>query len=450
MTSSIWLQLLLQAALIAVNAFFAASEIAVIELNASKLRKQVQAGDKAAARMLKMVEEPSDFLSTIQIAITLAGFLGSAFAAENFSSRLVSWVTEDLGFTAISSNVLDIAAVVLITLILSYFTLVLGELVPKRIAMQKPYHVAKATSGVIRCVAAVVKPVIWLLSASTNGILRLLRLKTTAREEEVTEDEIRMMVDIGEEKGAIQTEEKELIDNIFEFNNSTARDVMTHSTEIIFFDINRPREELLSLFSQSGRSRIPVVDGDLNHLLGIVTIKDYCLQPEKPLRDILLPAYCVPETVPADVLFRDLQRKKTHMAIVVDEYGETSGLLTLEDLLEEIVGDIYDESDGTDEAPIRQVGENLWRVAGNADIEAVFEALNMEAPEDLECDTLNGLVLQQLTAIPDEGSTLDVDASGLHIHVEQVRNRKVEAALVGRAETEKNQEENKEEKLEQK
>ena len=204
------------------------------------------------------------------------------------------------------------------------------------------------------------------------------------------------------------------------------------------------------MFSQSGRSRIPVVDGDLNHLLGIVTIKDYCLQPEKPLRDILLPAYCVPETVPADVLFRDLQRKKTHMAIVVDEYGETSGLLTLEDLLEEIVGDIYDESDGTDEAPIRQVGENLWRVAGNADIEAVFEALNMEAPEDLECDTLNGLVLQQLTAIPDEGSTLDVDASGLHIHVEQVRNRKVEAALVGRAETEKNQEENKEEKLEQK
>ena len=254
----IW-QLLLQVVLIAINAFFASTEIAVISLNANKVRRMAEEGDRKAKQMLKMVEVPEGFLSTIQIAITLAGFLGSAFAADNFASRLTDWMINVQG-VAIAPDTLNTIAVILITLILSYFTLVFGELVPKRVAMQKPDQVARMSAGIITALSIIMKPIVWLLSVSTNGVLRLMRMNPHAEEETVTEEEIRLMVDIGEEKGAIETVEKEMIENIFEFNNTTAKDVMTHRTNVTAIWKEDTPEDIMTAIRESGLSRFPVYD----------------------------------------------------------------------------------------------------------------------------------------------------------------------------------------------
>ena len=443
--SSIPQQLLLQLFLILINGFFAATEIAVISLSPTKLRKMAEEGYKSAPRLLKMVEEPSGFLSTIQIGITMAGYLGSAFAAENFSDYIVAWIYDGLGFQAISQAALNSIAIVLITIILGYFTLVLGELVPKRIAMKKTEAVARFTVGAVTSVATVFRPVIWLLSKSTNGVLRLLHIDPKADEEDVSEDEIRMMVDLGEERGAIESNEKELIDNIFEFNNTTAEDVMIHRTDMVMLWVEDTREEILATIRSSGLSRFPVYEENADDIIGILSTREYLLNAQaeapKPMRELLRPAYFVPESVRTDVLFRDMQSKKVHMSIVVDEYGGTSGLVTMEDLLEEIVGNIYDEFDPQEEKDIEKVGDNLWRVAGSCELERVAEATGVQFPEDEESDTLGGLVFAQLSFIPEDGSQFTVDACGLHIEVQSFNERRVEWALVSRLPEEEKPEE---------
>lgn len=429
----IW-QLILQAVLIAINAFFASTEIAVISLNANKIRRMAEDGDKKAKQMLKMVEVPAGFLSTIQVGITLAGFLGSAFAADNFASRLVDFMVNVQGVD-IDPGTLNTLAVVLITLILSYFTLVFGELVPKRIAMQRPEKVARSSAGVISALATVMKPIIWLLSASTNGIMRLLRMNPNEEEEAVTEEEIRLMVDIGEEKGTIEATEREMIENIFEFNNTTAKDVMMHRTNVISIWKDDSPDEILKTIKQSGLSRFPVYDEDIDDVIGVLSTRAYLLnernEHKKPLEEILYPVYCVPESVHTDVLFREMQRQKIHIAVVVDEYGGMSGIVTMEDLLEEIVGNIYDEFDPQDEQEILTVRENLWRISGATEIEKVEEALDVDLPEE-EYDTLGGLVYSQLSTIPEDGSHPVVEAYGLHIRVEKMEDRRVLWALVSK------------------
>ena len=430
------LSILILVILTAINAFFAASEIAVISLSETKLRKQAEEGDKKAKKLLALMQAPDNFLSAIQIAITLAGFLNAAFAADSFAGPLVNWLVQDLGVTAIPVGVLNTLMVILVTIILSYFTLVLGELVPKRIAMKKTEGVARATVGAVWAVATVFRPVFALLSKSTNGVLRLLHIDPKADEEEVSEDEIRMMVDLGEERGTIEANEKELIDNIFEFNNTTAEDVMVHRTDMVMIWADDPADEILRTIQDSGMSRFPVCEEDADDIIGLLNTRDYLLNAQlahpKSLRELLRPAYFVPESVRTDVLFRDMQSKKVHMAIVVDEYGGTSGLVTMEDLLEEIVGNIYDEFDPQEEQVIEQLEDNLWRISGSCELDQVAEALNMEFPEDEESDTLGGLVFAQLSAIPEDGSQVAVDTCGLHIQVQNFTDRRVEWALVSK------------------
>ncbi len=424
--------------LVFINAFFAAAEIAVISLSESKLKKQAEDGDKKAKKLLKLTRSPDRFLSAIQIAITLAGFLSSAFAADSFAGPLVRWLYYDKGFTALSPGTLNTIAVILITVVLSYFSLVLGELVPKRLAMKKTEAVARATVGAVTAVAAVFRPVIWLLAKSTNGVLRLLRIDPKAEEEDVSEDEILMMVDLGEERGAIESSEKELIENIFEFNNTTAEDVMVHRTDMVMIWCDDTGEDIVRTIRESGLSRFPVYEEDADDIIGILNTREYLLNAQsahpKPLRELLRPAYFVPESVRTDVLFRDMQSKKVHLAIVVDEYGGTSGLVTMEDLLEEIVGNIYDEFDPQEEKDIEQLEPNLWRIAGSCELEQVAEALDMEFPEDEESDTLGGLVFAQLSVIPEDGAQFEVDTCGLHIRVTEFKDRHVEWALVSRLE----------------
>lgn len=436
--NSIPRQLLLQAFLIFLNAFFAMTEIAVISLSPGKLKLLEEEGDKAAPRLLKMVEEPSGFLSTIQIGITLAGYLGSAFAAENFSDPLTEWVYHGLGFQVLPMEVLDVLSVIVITLVLSYFTLVLGELTPKRIAMQKPLEVARFACGVVSALAVVMRPVVWFLSASTNGMLRLLGMKVEAEEAPVTEEEIRMMVDLGEARGTIESEEKEWIKNVFEFGDDMVRDVMTHVSDITAFPIDATDAEIQQTIRETGLSRYPVYDEDIHGILGILNAREFLLDrmtgSPRPLRELLRPAYFVPDTLKATALLQDMQSRKVHLAVAIDEYGETAGLVTMEDLVEEIVGNIYDEFDPAEPAEIQELEPGLWRVSGSADIQEVAETIGVELPEDLDFDTLGGLVFSRLHTIPKDGAVVDVEAYGLHIHVEGIQDRRIVAATVRKAE----------------
>ena len=439
-------QLLLQLLLILVNAFFAASEISVVSLNVNKLKKEAEEGDVKAAKMLKLVETPTSFLSAIQIGITLAGFLGSAFAADNFSERLVRWIVDDLQFTAISEEALDTLAVVAITLILSFFTLVLGELVPKRIGMRFPFQVAKFTTPVVRVVAVILKPVIWLLSVSTAGVLLLFGIKDKGNEEKVTEDDIRLMADVGEETGAIDPMEREMIDNIFEFDNSVAKHVMTHTVDVVSISVDAEEQEIIDCIAECGFSRIPVWEDTPENVIGILIAKEYFInlrsEQPRPLREILRAPRFVPETVACNALFSEMQTNQNHMAIVVDEYGGIAGIVTMEDLIEEIVGNIYDESDEAvlEEDEISEIEQGVWRIAGQTELDRVCETLDIELPEEVDAVTFGGLVFRHLTEIPDDGSSFEIECYGLHILVDKFVDRRVESAVVTKLPCEETQE----------
>ena len=431
----IW-QLLLQVVLIAINALFAMTEIAVISLNESKVERLAEEGDKGAKKLLYLTRDSSRFLSTIQVVITLAGFLGSAFAADNFADRFVS-LLQGWGVT-MNPETLNSIAVVVTTLILSYFTLIFGELVPKRVAQKNPERVARRVAGFIRACSIVFKPIVWFLTKSVNAVLRLLRIDPNDTEEDVSEDDIRLMVDIGKEKGTIGAEEREMIDNIFEFNDSTAEDLMIHRTDAVVLWVDEEPSLLETQITESGHSRFPVYDEDMDDIVGVLYLRDYFTnlrqKEPKPLREILRAPYFVPESVKADALFRDMQKRHTHMAIVVDEYGGFYGILTLEDLLEEIVGNIYDEYDPV-ERDVENLGDGVWRMRGSLDLETVGKTLGVEDLPEEEFDTLGGMIFGALGVVPDDCSHPEVDAYGLHIRVDEIEDRRIEWAVVSKLET---------------
>lgn len=434
-----WL-IMLQLVLIAINAFFASAEMALVSVNTNLLRKQAEEGDKKAKKLIKLSEEPTAFLSAIQIAITLAGFLGSAFAADNFSDPLTNWIYNGLGFTALGEETLNSIMVILITLVLSYFTLVLGELVPKRLAQHSPEKMARLVCPVVSAIKTVLKPIIWVLTVSTNLCLRVCGIKPGDEEEQVTEDEIRLMVDIGEETGTIDAKASEMIDNIFEFDNNIARTVMTRAIDVITISKDATDEEIFETLRDSAYSRYPVCGEDINDIVGVLYAKDYYLDrlspnENKPLAEILRPAHFVPETVKCDTLFQEMQKNNRHIAMVVDEYGAVSGIVTMEDLVEEIMGNIYDEYDTEEkeeeEKDITEIEENVWRVAGFAELEKLSDVIGFALPEDADFSTLGGMIMNELSEIPDDGDTdIEVETCGLHIKVEKVEDRRIEWAIV--------------------
>ena len=425
-------QLLVQVILILINAFFAATEIAVISLNANKLRKLEEEGDKLAPKLLHMVEDSSGFLSTIQIAITLSGFLGAAFAGDAFAEYLTAWLLS-LG-VGIPASVLDTISLVVVTIILSYFTLVFGELVPKRIAMQKSMEMARLSCRVVSAIATIAKPVVKLLSLSTNGVLRLLRMRTDVEEEQVTEDEIRMMIDLGNESGSINEDEKELLHNVFDFSDQTVSDVMTHAADVESISVDATREEVLDTIRSTGLSRFPVYGEDESDILGVLNTRDFLVDwvsdGTKSVRDLMRPAYLVPESLSADDLLRDMQIKKIHLAVVLDEYGELAGVITVEDLLEEIVGNIYDEFDPAEPQELEQLGENLWRVSGSLSVEDLAEELDMELPEDEDYDTVGGMLLSCLRTIPEDGSRPLDQVHGQELPAVKVADHRIRSVRV--------------------
>ena len=431
------LQLILQIILILLNAFFAGTEMAVVSLNAAGLHKLEEEGDPKAVKLLKLTADPAGFLSTIQIGITLAGYLGSALASENFAGYLVHWIYNDLNFKVLREETLNVIAIVIITIILAFFTLIFGELVPKRIAMQKAYSWSRAAYGIISGIAFIMRPAVLLLSSATNLVLRIVHCKPEGSHNSVTEDEIRLMVDIGEKKGNIDENEKEWIQNIFDFDDLSVRRVMTQRTDVIAISADAAKEEVMKLIEETGLSRFPVYGEDLDDIRGILYARDFLLALGKgedaDVEKIMRPAYFVPESIHADKLFADMQKKKIHIAVIVDEYGAMEGIVTMEDLVEEIVGNIYDEFDKEEEPEIEKIEDNLWVVPGNTNLEDLSEELNidLELPEE-DYDTVGGLVISLLQAIPEDGEQFDVEGYGLHIHVEDIRDRRVEKAYISK------------------
>lgn len=423
-SDSILPQLLLQLVLIAVNALFAATEIAVISLNETKVRRMAEGGDRKAAKMLRMVTEPTGFLSTIQICITLAGFLGSAFAADNFSDKLVNWLINDCEVSGVSPSALDTISVIIITLVLSYFTLVLGELVPKRIAMKRSESIARAVSGLMIAMTAALRPIIWLLTVSTNGVLRLCGIDPKDNAEEVSEEEIIMMLDEGEEAGSIESGEKELIKNVFSLNDTTAEDVMVHRSQVAFLKRDDARTTLLNEIAESGYSRFPVYGENIDDIVGILYAKTYLTAQSRgercEMKDFLMPPRFVHASTHINRILLDMQREHAHMAVVVDDYGGVIGIITLEDILEELVGEIWDESDEVIEN-IRERSDGSYDINGSTRLSDMCESIGCSI--DSEADTVGGWVTEMLGGIPESGESFE--CGGMHITVESTDKRRV-------------------------
>ena len=450
---SIILKLLLLFVLVIINAFFAMSEIAIISLNDNVVDKQAEDGNKKAKKVKKLTENPSNFLSTIQIGVTLAGFLTSASASSSFAAGLTEKLVA-LG-TPIPANVINGISVVLITVIMSYFSLVFGELAPKRMAMQKPEKIAYSVVGILLVVKTITAPFVKVLSASTNLIVKLCGFDPNANEESVTEEEIRMMVDVGQEKGVIEDIQKEMIDNIFDFDDIDVSDIMTHRTDMFAVEDTDSLEQVVSISIEHGYSRIPVFHEDPDNIIGIVYIKDLLkyisssLPKDKGPKDVMREAYYVPFSKSCGALFNEMCEKHMQMAVVVDEYGGTAGIVTMEDLLEAIVGNIQDEYDNEDEE-IVEVSENVFTIDGTAYIEEVNELVGDIIPEG-DYDTLGGFLISRLGYLPKDGDMTEVEFKNLKftiLNVEDRRIGKIRVEITPKEETDGDDPDNKEKERE--
>ncbi len=411
--------------LILINAFFAASEIAYISLNDNKIAKQAKEGNKKAKQIEKMLKTPSKFLATIQIGITLAGFLSSAFASDAFADILAPALNNIMPF--LSVEVWKGISIIVITIILSFFTLIFGELVPKRIGMKNSEKVAFFSIGIIRAISILAAPFVKFLTIVTNAISKIFGVGEN-EEQTVTEEEIKMMIDQGKEKGTIEEGEKELLNNVFEFNDITVSEIMTHRKDIFAVDKNMSQEELLDEISQEEYrySRIPVYDETIDEIEGIIYVKDILKNIKKKtfkIKNIMKEAYFVPQNKMIDELFREMQKNKIQMAIVLDEYGGTSGLITMEDILEELVGDIYDEYDEIEEE-YQKIDDNTYIISGSMPIYDVNKLLKVKIPEG-DYDTLSGYLQEEMGRIPEDEENPVIETKEVTFKIEEYEDKRI-------------------------
>lgn len=424
------LNILLLLALIVCNAFFAMSEIAIISLNDNKVRKMAQEGHKRADIIVRLIEYPSKFLATIQVGVTLSGFLASAVAADTFAEHIVYALRN----VAISPSALRAISIVGITIVLSFVTLVFGELVPKRVGMQNCEKISFGVAPALSMMARIGAPFVALLSATTNGTLRLLGINPNDQPEQVTEEEIRMLIDVGNESGNIEQTEKEMINNIFEFDDRTVEEMMTHRTEIVAVELDTPLNEIIKVAVESGNSRIPAYEDDLDSIKGILYVKDLLeLVLTSPGADFDLSAHLreplyVLESTSCMALLKDFKARKIQMAIVVDEYGGTSGLVTMEDLLESIVGNIQDEYDD-EEDDISTLSDSEYMVDGLTPLDDVVKFFDLSILNEDEFDTIGGYVVSQLGRIPAENEHPSVTIGGVSFTIHEMDERRVSKLL---------------------
>ena len=436
MNNSIVSLLLIQIILIALNAVFASAELAVLSVNESKINRLAERGSKKARRLRKLLKEPAKFLSTIQIAITLSGFLGSAFAADGFSDPLVDWLV-GLGAT-LSRNTLDTLSVVFITLVLSYFTLIFGELVPKRIAMKKSEALALKVSGIVSGISVLFKPIVWLLSVSTNTVLRMLGIDPNETEEQICEEDIRMMVETGGETGAIDKDEQIFIQNVFEFDDLSVGEILTHRTDLTMLWLEDTDETWEKVICSSSFSRYPVCDGSPDRVVGVLNAKVYLREKDKSRDNIMCsalePAYFVPETVKADVLFRNMKQTHNTFAVVLDEYGGLTGVVTIQDLIEKLVGALQEKPSisETAEPQIKQIDCNTWEISGNAELDEIERAIGVTFDTEY-INTFTGYIFDCLKGIPDDGQTnIELKLDNISVTIKEIKDHQVVLAEIKR------------------
>lgn len=425
-------QLLLQVILIAINAIFASAEIAIVSMNELKLEKLAEDGNKRAARLMKLTSKPAGFLATIQVAITLSGFLGSAFAADNFSEILVDWLL-GLGLN-INASTLDTISVIVITMILSYLTLVFGELVPKRFAMKKTEQIALGLSGLIYVMSKLFTPIVWLLTASTNIVLRIFRIDPNSNDEEVSEEEIRMLVDMGSQKGIIDKNEQKMIVNVFEFDDKDAGEFSTHRKEIVAVDFNDDVEIWNKTISDNAYSIYPVYKDSIDNVIAVLDAKKFFRIKDKTRSSVQKNAFVqplyVPETMKIDVLFDLMQKSHNHFAVVLDEYGGTVGIITMNDLLEQLVGDLdNDRLSVKTEPDIVTLTDKSWKIKGCVSLDEIAELTKTDLPVDVY-ETLSGYIFGLYCTIPNDGSKFSVETDELDIRVLDVKNHTVFACII--------------------
>ena len=412
---------------ILINAFFSAAEMAVISLNDAKIKKQAEDGDKKSKRVLRFIKNPASFLATIQVGVTLAGFLASAFAANRFTGRLTAWLDPDGKYSFLGT-----VCTVIVTLILSYFSLVLGELVPKRIAQNNAEKLAFRSSSVVRTFGTIMKPFVRFLTISTNAVLRLLHIDPEVKETNVTEEEIRMLVDVGSEEGSIEDSEKQMIQNIFEFNDKDVAEIMTHRKQVVALPIDSTYEEVMDVATNEKYTRIPVYKETIDEIVGILHIKDLLGVSNEDggfsLEKIMRPPLFVHETKKISDLFHEMKKGKMQLAVIVDEYGGTMGIATIEDMLEEIVGNITDEFD-EEEQELLKMNDGGFLVRGDMTLSDLEEAIGVDLVSE-DYDTIAGLTLSLLDRVPDHGETPEVQYKNLKIKVIQVEENWISKLLL--------------------
>ena len=421
-------QFILILVLTLLNAFFASAEMAIVSVNRNRIKMLADDGNKKASLLVDLLEEPNKFLSTIQVGITLAGFFSSASAATGISEVIGASLSQ-LGIPYAQS-----ISLVVITIILSYFTLVFGELVPKRIALQKSEQIAMLSVRPIVFVFKFAKPFVKLLSLSTNVLLRVIGMSDTDLEEKVSREEIKSLVDAGEEYGVINQIEKEMINSIFDFDDKLAKEVMTPRTEVYMINSQLPLsiEELL----EENYSRIPVYEGDMDNIIGILYLKDFLHEAYQvgfenvDIKKLLHRPYFVPECKNIDQLFKELQKSKNHLAVLIDEYGGFSGIVTIEDLIEEVMGDINDEYDD-DDPVIRKIDNDTYIVNGLISIKELNDKLHLNLDEETEdYDTLGGFLINQIDYIPSETEECMVEYENLVFKIECVKDKRIEMVKI--------------------
>ncbi|WP_407271603.1 hemolysin family protein [Radiobacillus sp. PE A8.2] len=418
--------------LIITNAFFAASEIALVSLNDNKVKKMADAGDKKAKKLYDLLASPGRFLATIQIGITLAGFLASAFAADSFADPFAQRLY-DLG-VPLSLGLLDMLSVIAITILLSYFTLVIGELVPKQLALQKAEAISNFAVGPLTFLLMVSYPFVKLLNISTNAVVRLFGVDPNAENEEATEEEIRMMVDVGGERGTIRSAEKLMINNIFEFNDKTVSEIMTHRTDMTSFPVDATLHEIAQIVSQKRFTRFPVYEDNTDNITGILYAKDLIQflgegNVSFNLREMVKEPYFVMETQGIDVVFTEMQKNNIHIAIVLDEYGGTDGLVTIEDVIEEIVGEIDSEHNNPNGLDIEEIGANHYAISGTTSLYLIEEVLGIDLQSD-DYETLNGFLVGQLGYIPKQTDLPTITYQHIQFEITQVSEKRIEKVIV--------------------
>ncbi len=417
--------LILQIIIIALNALLSLLDVSVEALTDGRVKKLAEDGDQDAINMLHINNIEKKFPAAIMFTSALLNTAGLIFVTRPLVVSLVRYISSDW---IPALRILTTAVIIFVFVLIS---LLLGTLIP-RYAAQARYSekdIKLQRTSAFR-LYKLTKPVVCLLTAVAGSIAKA-GAKETEAAPEITEDEIMLMVDAVEESGAIESAEKQMIENVFNFSTTTASMVMTHRTKVISIPIDAEAHEIQDIVINAGKSRFPVYEDDIDHIVGILMARDYFVnlhaENPKPIAELLRKPYIVPGSIRTNMLFENMQRTNTHIAVVVDEYGGTAGIVTLEDLLEELVGNIYDESDmNTEQTDIVKLEENVWRVAGDVELAMLEEALDIDLPEDEDYDTVGGMALSKLTAIPDDGEHPEVFVNGLYIYVEETKERRIQ------------------------